>query len=92
VDVFVVDTVDGTAAVAVTAELREAGIGADRAFDGRSMKSQFKSADRSGARLALVIGAREAADSAVTLRDLRSGDQEVVPRADVVDHVRKRLP
>ncbi len=90
VEVFVVDTTDGTAAVELTSELREAGIGADRAFDGRSMKSQFKSADRSGARLALVVGEREAADGAVTIRDLRSGDQEVVPRADVVDHVRKR--
>ncbi len=94
VEVFVVDTADGTgtAAVGLTAALREAGIGADRAFDGRSMKSQFKSADRSGAKLALVVGEREAADGTVTLRDLRTGDQEVVPRADVVDHVRKRLP
>ena len=93
VEVFVVDTADGTgtAAVGLTAALREAGIGADRAFDGRSMKSQFKSADRSGAKLALVVGEREAADGTVTLRDLRTGDQEVVPRADVVDHVRKRL-
>ena len=32
-------------------ELRRAGIAADRAFDGRSMKSQMKSADRSGAAL-----------------------------------------
>ncbi len=91
VEVFVVDTADGTAAVGLTAELREAGIGADRAFDRRSMKSQFKSADRSGARLALVVGEREAAEGTVTLRDLRTHDQEVVPRADVVDHVRKRL-
>jgi histidyl-tRNA synthetase len=91
VDVFVVDTVDGTAAVSLSAELRAAGIGADRAFDGRSMKSQFKSADRSGARLALVVGEREAAEHTVTVRDLRTGDQEVVARADVVDHVRKRL-
>ena len=91
VEVFVVDTAGGTIAVGLTAELREAGIGADRAFDGRSMKSQFKSADRSGARLALVVGEREAAEGTVTLRDLRTHDQEVVPRADVVDHVRKRL-
>ncbi len=92
VDVFVVDTTsDVTAATLVVAELREAGIGADRAFDRRSMKSQFKQADRSGARLAVVVGEREAADSTVTLRDLRTGDQEVVARPDLVDHVRKLL-
>ncbi len=91
VEVFVVDTTGGAAATVIAAELREAGIGADRGFDHRSMKSQFKQADRSGARLAVVVGEREAAEGTATLRDLRSGDQEVVPRADLVDHVRKRL-
>jgi histidyl-tRNA synthetase len=91
VGVFVVDAAGGDAAVMITAELRDAGIGADRAFDRRSMKSQFKQADRSAARLAVVIGEREAADGTATLRDMRTGDQEVVPRADLVDHVRKRL-
>src|SRR5581483_11202741 len=37
VDVFVVD-VTGSTALRLTTELREAGIRADRAFDGRSMK------------------------------------------------------
>jgi histidyl-tRNA synthetase len=91
VDVFVVDTTGGRAAVALTHELRAAGIAADRSFDGRSMKSQFKSAGRSGARLALVVGDQEAAGGTVTLRDLRGGEQETVDRADVVDHIRKAL-
>ena len=91
VDVWVVDTTGGSAALSLTHELRAAGIAADRSFDGRSMKSQFKSADRSGARLALVVGGDEAAAATVTLRDLRAGDQETVDRADVVQHVRKRL-
>ena len=91
VDVWVIDTTGGTAALALTHELRAAGISADRSFDARSMKSQFKSADRSGARLALVVGENEVAAATVALRDLRAGDQETVDRADVVQHVRKRL-
>ncbi len=91
VDVWVVDTTGGAAALALTHELRVAGIAADRSFDGRSMKSQFKSADRSGAAVALVVGDAEAAAGTVTVRDLRGGDQETVDRTDVVDHVRKRL-
>ncbi|MGH9189643.1 MAG: histidine--tRNA ligase, partial [Acidimicrobiales bacterium] len=71
--VWVVDTTGGFAALELTHELRDAGVAADRAFDGRSMKSQFKSADRSGARLALVIGEREVAAGTVTVRDLRRG-------------------
>ena len=91
VDVWVVDTTGGAVALALTHELRAAGIAADRSFDGRSMKSQFKSADRSGAAIALVVGDSEAAAGTVTVRDLRGGDQETVERADVVEHVRKRL-
>ena len=91
VDVWVVDTTGGAVALALTHELRAAGIAADRSFDGRSMKSQFKSADRSGAAIALVVGESEAAAGTVTVRDLRGGDQETVERADVVEHVRKRL-
>ena len=91
VDMWVVDTTGGAAALALTHELRAAGISADRSFDGRSMKSQFKSADRSGARLALVVGENELAANTLTLRDLRTGEQETVDRAGVVDHVRKQL-
>jgi len=55
------------------------------------MKAQFKAADRSGARVALVVGEQEAAAGEVTVRDLGSGEQTTVPSPDVVDHVRKLL-
>jgi len=91
VEVFVVDTTGGREALELTHELRRAGVAADRAFDARSMKAQFKAADRSGARLALVVGERERAEATVTVRDLGDGDQETVGRNDVVAHVVKRL-
>ena len=92
VEVWVVDTAGGDAALALTHELRDAGIGADRGFGGRSMKSQMKSADRSGARVALIVGDQERHDGTVTVRDLRSDrEQDTVPRDAVVDHVRKLL-
>ena len=55
------------------------------------MKAQMKAADRSGATVALIVGEQEAADGTVTVRDLQSHQQEIVARADLVDHVRKRL-
>ena len=92
-EVFVVDVAGGEAARAITAELRRAGIGADRAFDDRSMKSQMKSADRSGARLALIVGEDEAAAGVVTVRDLRGGSEQItVERDGVLAHVQERLP
>jgi len=88
-DAFVVDTTGGAAARDLTAALRDAGLSADRAFDDRSMKAQFKAADRSGARWVLVVGPDEAASGTVSLRPLRdAGDQRTVLVAEVVDAVR----
>jgi histidyl-tRNA synthetase len=90
-DAFVVDVTDGRAARDVTAELRAAGIRADRAFDGRSMKAQMKAAGRSGARVAVILGDEELAGGNATVRDLARGEQEVVPRDKVIERVRRAL-
>jgi histidyl-tRNA synthetase len=90
-DVFVVDAVDGTAARDITAELRAGGLRADRAFDGRSMKSQMKAAGRSGAPVAVIVGESEAAGGTATVRDLRRAEQQVVPRDEVLALARKLM-
>ncbi len=91
VDCFVIDTAGGAGALVLAQRLRAAGITADRAFDGRSMKSQMKTADHSGARLALIVGADEQAAGTVTVRDLTTSDQTTIAIDAVVDHVRKAL-
>ena len=104
IEVFVVDTTGGSAARDLTHELRAVGIGADRAWDQRSFKAQFKAADRSGARLALVVGSDEEERATVAVRSLRSGSaggharpptedahQQEVARSEVIDLVRKML-
>ena len=92
VKVFVVDVTGGTHALGVCSTLRAAGIGADRAYGGRSMKAQMKVADRSGAPLAAIIGEDEVASGEVTLRDLR-GDtgQERIALDSLVAAVQQRL-
>jgi histidyl-tRNA synthetase len=45
-----------------------------------SMKSQFKKADGSGARYALIFGADELAQGAVTVKSLRDGSGAQVQR------------
>jgi histidyl-tRNA synthetase len=87
--VFVIDLTDGRAARALVAELRRAGVPAERAYDGRSLKAQMKLADRSGAPVAAMVGPEELSAGVVTLRALRGGgDQERVRRAEVVGRVR----
>jgi histidyl-tRNA synthetase len=89
-DVFVVDTT-GEQALAVADELRRAGVRTDRAFDGRSMKSQMKSADRSGASVAVIVGTQEVENGTIVVRPLRGGEQEVVARGDLVPRIKEML-
>jgi len=93
VAVFVVDTTGGAEALAITHELRAAGVTADRAFDNRSMKSQMKAADRSGAAFAVIVGSDEAAGGTAVVRPLRGehGEQSAVARADLVSSLQKAV-
>ena len=90
-DAFVVDTTDGFAALTITDELRAAGYRADRAFDGRSMKSQMKAADRSGATVAIIVGSDEAAASTCTVRNLTTSEQSTIPRAELLAHMARTI-
>ncbi len=86
-DAFVVDVVGGTAALQISTTLRRAGYHVDRGFDGRSMKSQMKAADRSGARVAIIIGEDEQASGSCTVRDLTTSEQILIPQTDIVAHL-----
>jgi histidyl-tRNA synthetase len=89
-DAFVVDTTGGLEGLKLTAELRGAGLAADRAYENRSMKAQMKVADRSGAAVAVIIGTNELAEGAVTVRPLRTTDgQQTIARSTLIDYLRK---
>jgi histidyl-tRNA synthetase len=91
-DAFVVDFAGGQAARDLTARLRRAGYRVDRSFDSRSPKAQFKAADRSGARLALVVGPDEAAAGTVGIKDLHGGgEQSTHPLEEIVAELARRL-
>jgi histidyl-tRNA synthetase len=90
VDVFVVD-VTGAVALRLVHELRDAGVRADRAFDSRSMRAQFKAADRSGAEVAVVVGPDELERGIAKVQALRGEGTEDVKLDQLVDHLKKRL-
>ncbi len=92
-DAFVIALGDGTATAAVTllGQLRAAGVKSDFAFDGRSIKASMKSADRSGAKFALIVGQDELAQGTITLKNLATGEQAVVALELVVTEMVARL-
>jgi histidyl-tRNA synthetase len=88
-DAFVVDLTGGEAARDLAEELRRSGLSAERGFDDRSLRAQLRQADKSGARLALIVGRDELDAGSVRLKDLRGErPEEHVPRAGVVGAVR----
>jgi histidyl-tRNA synthetase len=88
-DAFVVDVAGGVDAVVLTAELRAAGLRADRGYDGRSMKAQMKLANRSGARHAVIVGEDELAAGTVVVKPMHGGDQQTIPRPELIAHLQR---
>jgi histidyl-tRNA synthetase len=72
-------------AIAAIDTLRAQGVAVQMHAGGGSMKAQFKRADTSGARYALIFGADELARGEVALKPLRDADgaQRTLPLADV---------
>jgi len=86
-DVFVVNGLGEQGARQVTLlvmELRENGLRTERAYGDRSVKAQWKLADRSGAAYGVMLGRAEAERDAVAVKDLRSGEQVEVPHETLV--------
>ncbi len=71
--------------------LRAAGVRVDLAYGDRGMKGAMRAADRSGARIALVVGDRDVEAGTVGVKDLTSGEQVDVAVGDVVSDVTSRL-
>lgn len=67
------------------------GVRADLDYEGRSVKSQFRRAGKSGARVVVVFGEEEAGRGAVVYRDMQAGVQEEVSRDEAMRRLR-RLP
>ncbi|CUX96603.1 histidine--tRNA ligase [Candidatus Doolittlea endobia] len=57
-------------------------------YGGGSFKKQFGRADKHGARIALVLGEREAAAGQVVVKDLATGSQEIRAQNDVDTYLR----
>lgn len=71
-------------AFALTQALRDAGLAADLDHMGRSVKAQFKYADKTGCRYVVVLGEDELKDGMAKIRDMMSNEERMVPLAEVV--------
>jgi len=85
-DVYIVHRGEGSGkyAVRLAAKLRDAGVSTVVGESGRSMKSQMRSANSAGARLAVIMAEDELARGSAVVKDLaEGGGQEELPLAAV---------
>jgi histidyl-tRNA synthetase len=85
-DVFLVPIGSSAKArlVALSAELRAAGIRNDLAYGDRGLKGAMKAADRSGAPLVVVVGDAEVESGVAQVKTMASGDQASVAWSDLI--------
>jgi histidyl-tRNA synthetase len=73
----------------LTSDLRGDGFRVDMTDRQRSVKAQFKAADRSGAAAAIVVG-DEWESGNVTVKNLESGEQEEIPVKEIAQWLQSR--
>ncbi len=69
--------------IALGAELRAAGINTQVVFDGGKLGKQMKAADKAGIPFVAILGPDELTRGSVQVKNLRSGEQQDIPRAEV---------
>ena len=69
----------------LASDLRRAGLNVVCYPEAARLQKQFKYADRMGARVTLVLGPDEAEKGQVTVKNLLTGKQEIVPQAEAAD-------
>ena len=90
-DLFVVaaDPAHRATALGLVRTLRSSGVSADLDLGGKSVKAQFRAADRRGASAVAVVG-EEWASGRVTVKDLKSGAESSVEAQEVAAWIRRR--
>ncbi|HEY8449629.1 MAG TPA: histidine--tRNA ligase [Bacillota bacterium] len=74
-------------AIELVYALRRRGVAADTDYGGRSLRSQMRFADRYPARFVAILGERELAAGEIPVRDMRSGEQQTLPWAELVERL-----
>lgn len=75
----------------LAAELRNKGLKLTSHLNADKLQKQFRQANRLGARVVLILGPDETARKQVAVKDLASGEQSSIPRAEVAKYIRSLL-
>ncbi|RJR08829.1 histidine--tRNA ligase [Candidatus Parcubacteria bacterium] len=77
-------------AVKLLFDLRKAGIVAEKDYQDKKLKAQFKAADRLKSKYTIVFGEDELAKGVVSIKEMESGEQQEVAYEDVVTYLSEK--
>ena len=78
-------------ALKLTTDLRRAGVKTETDHAGRSLKAQFKHADKVGAPYILIVGGDELARGTVRLRNMQTKEETEIPLENAVEYMKERI-
>ena len=79
------------AAFLLVQQLRGLGLEAEMDYEGRSLKSQMRRADKSGARYVIMLGEDEMTRREIQLRDMVTKTQRILPLDDIVNELKQLM-
>ncbi|MFK2824481.1 histidine--tRNA ligase [Bacillus sp. B190/17] len=72
-------------------DLRKAGIKAERDYQDRKMKAQFKAADRLKAKFVAILGEDELKENKINLKNMETGEQQEVALDQFIDTLQQKM-
>ncbi|SER73643.1 histidyl-tRNA synthetase [Gracilibacillus ureilyticus] len=75
-------------AASILQKLREAGVQADKDYQDKKMKAQFRAADRLKARFVLVLGEEELENNIIAVKNMETGDQENIGLNELISYIK----
>ncbi|MBN2672294.1 MAG: histidine--tRNA ligase [Deltaproteobacteria bacterium] len=77
--------------IRVSRQLRNCNFKVEAPYKNGSLRSQLKRADKSSAVVAVIAGADEALQNAVTIRNMQNGEQQIVPLDELEPKIRELM-
>ena len=89
--VALVETDRITEYLSITTTLRESGINTEMFFEQKKLGAQLKYADKKGMPLVIIAGSEELDKDSAKIKNLKTGQERIVPRSDLVNEIEAEL-
>jgi histidyl-tRNA synthetase len=74
--------------ISISSQFRDAGVPCETDLNERNLRKQFDYANSLGIPFIAIIGEREIKENMITLRDMASGKEEMIPVSDAIKRIR----